>query len=149
MSREKLTKLRKHSITSVISPPNPAKDRKSENSELEEDNSRSFGEPHADKLFYDRLVPQQSAYIDSKCSMIEQIKEKDVMLAYPYESIDPFIKLLSEAAFDPKVVSVRITLYRVADDSRIVRALEQAAENGKDVLVLVELRARFDEEHNI
>ena len=125
------------------------KDRNSENSELEEDNSRSFGEPHADKLFYDRLVPQQSAYIDSKRSMIEQIKEKDVMLAYPYESIDPFIKLLSEAAFDPKVVSVRITLYRVADDSRIVRALEQAAENGKDVLVLVELRARFDEEHNI
>ena len=125
------------------------KDRNSENSELEEDNSRSFGEPHADKLFYDRLVPQQSAYIDSKRSMIEQIKEKDVMLAYPYESIDPFIKLLSEAAFDPKVVSVRITLYSVADDSRIVRALEQAAENGKDVLVLVELRARFDEEHNI
>ena len=125
------------------------KDRNSENSELEEDSSRSFGEPHADKLFYDRLVPQQSAYIDSKRSMIEQIKEKDVMLAYPYESIDPFIKLLSEAAFDPKVVSVRITLYRVADDSRIVRALEQAAENGKDVLVLVELRARFDEEHNI
>ena len=125
------------------------KDRNSENSELEEDNSGSFGEPHADKLFYDRLVPQQSAYIDSKRSMIEQIKEKDVMLAYPYESIDPFIRLLSEAAFDPKVVSVRITLYRVADDSRIVRALEQAAENGKDVLVLVELRARFDEEHNI
>ena len=125
------------------------KDRNSENSELEEDSSGSFGEPHADKLFYDRLVPQQSAYIDSKRSMIEQIKEKDVMLAYPYESIDPFIKLLSEAAFDPKVVSVRITLYRVADDSRIVRALEQAAENGKDVLVLVELRARFDEEHNI
>ena len=125
------------------------KDRNSENSELEEDNSGSFGEPHADKLFYDRLVPQQSSYIDSKRSMIEQIKEKDVMLAYPYESIDPFIRLLSEAAFDPKVVSVRITLYRVADDSRIVRALEQAAENGKDVLVLVELRARFDEEHNI
>ena len=125
------------------------KDRNSENSELEEDNSGSFGESHADKLFYDRLVPQQSAYIDSKRSMIEQIKEKDVMLAYPYESIDPFIRLISEAAFDPKVVSVRITLYRVADDSRIVRALEQAAENGKDVLVLVELRARFDEEHNI
>ena len=125
------------------------KDRNSENSELEEDNSGSFGEPHADKLFYDRLVPQQSAYIDSKRSMIEQIKEKDVMLAYPYESIDPFIRLLSEAAFDPKDVQVRITLYRVADDSRIVRALEQAAENGKDVLVLVELRARFDEEHNI
>ena len=125
------------------------KDRNSENYELEEDNYESFGEPHADKLFYDRLVPQQSAYIDSKRSMIEQIKEKDVMLAYPYESIDPFIRLLSEAAFDPKVVSVRITLYRVADDSRIVRALEQAAENGKDVLVLVELRARFDEEHNI
>lgn len=101
------------------------------------------------KLFYDRLVPQQSPAIDPKRSVIEQIKEHDVMLAYPYESIDPFIRLLSEAAFDPKVVSMRITLYRVADDSRIVRALEQAAENGKDVLVLVELRARFDEEHNI
>lgn len=125
------------------------KDRNSENSELENDNSGPCDEAGRDKLFYDRLVPQQSAYIDSKRSMIEQIKEKDVMLAYPYESIDPFIRLLSEAAFDPKVVSVRITLYRVADDSRIVRALEQAAENGKDVLVLVELRARFDEEHNI
>ncbi len=130
------------------------KDRNIENNEIEENNceadSKACGGQHyTDKLFYNRLVPQQSAYIDPKRSMIEQIKEKNVMLAYPYESIDPFIRLLSEAAFDPKVVSVRITLYRVADDSRIVRALEQAAENGKDVLVLVELRARFDEEHNI
>lgn len=125
------------------------KDKGIENNELGENNSDLFYEYHRDNLFYDRLVPQQSAYVDPKRSMIEQIREKDVMLVYPYESIDPFIRLLSEAAFDPKVVSVRITLYRVADDSRIVRTLEQAAENGKDVLVLVELRARFDEKHNI
>ena len=145
------------SVTGMLRDVLKEKDKNIENTEPDRDsdsdgheqNSASCSEPRRNKLFYNRLVPQQSAYIDPKRSMVEQIKEKDVMLAYPYESIDPFIRLLSEAAFDPKVVSVRITLYRVADDSRIVRALEQAAENGKDVLVLVELRARFDEEHNI
>ena len=81
--------------------------------------------------------------------MIEQIKQHDIMLNYPYENINQFIRLLEEAAENPDVVSIKITLYRVARDSKIISALTRAAENGKDVLALVELRARFDEENNI
>ncbi len=105
----------------------------------------------ADKseLFFDRLVPQQSPAIIQGRSMLSQIDEKDILLMYPFESFSPFISLLEEAATAPDVVSVKITLYRVARDSKIVDALIKAAENGKDVLALVELRARFDEENNI
>ena len=94
-------------------------------------------------------MPQKSTQIDSKRSILEQIKEKDKLLSYPYESIRPFLDMLSEAANDDEVVSIKMTLYRVAKQSKVVEALIDAAENGKDVLVLVELKARFDEENNI
>lgn len=102
-----------------------------------------------EKLFFKKLTPQMSKYIDYNISMTEQIKKKDLLLSYPYESIKPFIRLLNESAKDPHVINVKITLYRVAKDSKIVEALVDMAENGKDVVVLVELRARFDEENNI
>ena len=93
--------------------------------------------------------PQNRRDISPKQAMMTQIAQRDILLSYPYESVTPFLRLLDEAALDPDVVSIRITLYRVASNSRVVEALCQAAENGKDVLVLVELRARFDEENNI
>lgn len=93
--------------------------------------------------------PQSRPDISPKKGMMEQIREHDLLLSYPYESMSPFLRLLDEAAIDPDVASIKITLYRVASNSRVIDALCQAAENGKDVLVLVELRARFDEENNI
>ena len=101
------------------------------------------------ELFFPKQEPQPSAMIDPSRPMIEQIDEKDLFLHYPYESIKPFIRLLDEAAKDDSVTSVKMTLYRVAKNSKVIKALCNAAENGKDVLVLVELRARFDEENNI
>lgn len=101
------------------------------------------------ELFFKEQIPQKSPMVDESDSMISQIDKKDIFLSYPYESIKPFIKLLKEAAHDKNVASIKITLYRVAKSSKIVEALIDAAENGKDVLVLVELRARFDEENNI
>lgn len=100
-------------------------------------------------LFFDRLVPQPSAMIRPNEPMLKQIDRGDILLAYPYEAFSPFIRLLEEAAHTPEVVSIKITLYRVARDSKIVDALIKASENGKEVLALVELRARFDEENNI
>ena len=100
-------------------------------------------------LFFDEQIPQKSPMVDVTTSMISQIDKKDIFLSYPYESIKPFIRLLQEAAYDKSVASIKITLYRVAKTSKIVEALIDAAENGKDVMVLVELRARFDEENNI
>ncbi len=101
------------------------------------------------ELFFKPLTPQQSPAILKNVSLIEQIKHKDILLNYPYENINQFIRLLDEAAENPDVSSIKITLYRVARDSKIINALNKAAENGKDVLALVELRARFDEENNI
>ena len=100
-------------------------------------------------LFYPRRIPQQPAGISEEQSMMAQIEEKDRFLSFPYESMKPFIRLLKEAGKDKNVVSIRMTLYRVAKNSQIVEALIEAAENGKEVVVLVELRARFDEENNI
>lgn len=100
-------------------------------------------------LFYKDAVPQNSADVDHSAPMMPQVRRRDIMLSYPYESIKPFLRLLNEAAEDPDVVSIKITLYRVASNSKVVEALINAAENGKNVLVLVELRARFDEENNI
>ncbi|MBE6837300.1 MAG: polyphosphate kinase 1 [Ruminococcus sp.] len=100
-------------------------------------------------LFNKMVTPQPSPDIDENVSIISQIEKKDILLHYPYESIKPFIKLLNEAAEDPEVVSIKITLYRVAKDSKVIDALVKASENGKEVLTLVELRARFDEENNI
>ena len=101
------------------------------------------------ELFYERRIPQKSRFVDETLSMIDQIKKKDILLSYPYESMRPFIRLLEQAGQDPDVVSIKMTLYRVAKDSKIIEALIDAAENGKEVVVLVELRARFDEENNI
>ena len=101
------------------------------------------------EMFYTPVSPQRPAEVIHGAPMIPQILRRDILLSYPYESIRPFIALLNEAGNDPDVVSIKITLYRVASNSKIVEALINAAENGKDVFVLVELRARFDEENNI
>ena len=100
-------------------------------------------------LFYQRRAPRMTPQLDSKAPLIPQVMKKDVLLSYPFESIKPFISLLDEAAKYESVVSIKMTLYRLADKSQIVDALVEAAENGKEVVVLVELRARFDEESNI
>ena len=100
-------------------------------------------------LFYEKRIPQPSKELDVRERVIPQIEKKDVLLSYPFESMKPFIKLLNEASEDPDVVSIKMTLYRVADRSKIIEALIEAAENGKEVVVLVELRARFDEANNI
>lgn len=102
-----------------------------------------------DTLFYRKRSPRMTAQIDHNKPVMPQIMKKDIMLSYPFESIKPFILLLKEAANDSSVVSIKMTLYRLADRSQIIEALVEAAENGKEVVVLVELRARFDEESNI
>ena len=104
---------------------------------------------NAGELFYPRRTPRPTPQLNDKESLIPQILEKDVLLSYPFESMKPFINLLYEAAEDESVVSIKMTLYRLANKSQIVDALVEAAENGKEVVVLVELRARFDEENNI
>ena len=101
------------------------------------------------ELFYERRVPQKSASFRDGESILKQIEEGDKLLSYPYESIRPFLHMLNEAAEDDSVISIKMTLYRLAKQSKIVEALCEAAENGKEVVVLVELRARFDEENNI
>ena len=101
------------------------------------------------ELFYPKRIPQKSAQFTEGKSVLAQIGESDKFLAYPFDSIKPFLNMLHEAAADKKVVSIKMTLYRVAKNSEVVNALIEAAENGKDVLVLVELKARFDEENNI
>ena len=101
------------------------------------------------ELFYERRVPQKSAAFRDGESIIKQIEQEDKLLSYPYESIRPFLHMLNEAAEDDNVISIKMTLYRLAKQSKIVEALCEAAENGKEVVVLVELRARFDEENNI
>lgn len=101
------------------------------------------------ELFYEKRVPQKSASFRDGVGILKQIEEEDKLLSYPYESIRPFLNMLNEAAEDDSVVSIKMTLYRLAKQSKIVEALCEAAENGKEVVVLVELRARFDEENNI
>ena len=101
------------------------------------------------ELFYTRRIPQRSAMIDAARPVLDQVREGDKLLSYPYESMRPFLQMLHEAANDDSVVSIKMTLYRVAKQSKVVESLIEAAENGKDVLVLVELKARFDEENNI
>lgn len=101
------------------------------------------------ELFYPRMVPKVPMDINENTSMIQRIEQGDMLLQYPYDSIYPFMKLLKEAVYDSRVVSIKITLYRVAKNSRIVETLIEAAENGKEVVVMIELRARFDEKNNL
>lgn len=101
------------------------------------------------ELFFERRVPQKSPQFNDEESIMDQIAKKDKLLSYPYESMKPFLNLLQEAANDKDVISIKMTLYRVAKQSKIVESLIEAAENGKDVTILVELKARFDEENNI
>lgn len=101
------------------------------------------------ELFYEKRVPQKSPEFKDGQSILQQITQEDKMLSYPYDSIRPFLKMLTEAAEDDSVISIKMTLYRLAKQSKVIEALCEAAENGKEVVVLVELRARFDEENNI
>ena len=103
---------------------------------------------HAE-LFYAPRHPQDSPMVDRARPIMDQVEEGDILLHYPYESVRPFLRMLNEAAADPQVLSIRMTLYRLAPASKVVEALVEAAERGKQVDVLVELKARFDEENNI
>lgn len=108
-----------------------------------------FERSDSKELFYPALTPQPSVMLKPRQPIIPQVEQHDVLLHYPFESMKPFIALLLEAANDDTVLSIKITLYRVAQESQIVSALIKAAENGKEVHAVVELRARFDEENNI
>ena len=104
---------------------------------------------HKPDLFYPKRVSQKSPMLDESQPLIPQIIKHDVLLSFPYEQIRPFLNMLHEAASDPDVVSIKMTLYRLARHSKVVEALIEAAENGKEVFVMIELKARFDEENNI
>lgn len=99
-------------------------------------------------LIYRPFSPQPSGRLEEG-SIMRQIRKKDALLFYPYESMEPFLQLIKEAAFDPSVMTIKITIYRLAKKARLVEYLCAAAENGKEVTVLIELRARFDEQNNI
>lgn len=107
------------------------------------------GKEGNNKLFYEKRTPRMTPAISRKESIMDQIAKKDLLLSFPYESMTPFLDMLHQAAEDDNVVSIKMTLYRVATRSNIIDSLILAAENGKEVVVLVELRARFDEEQNI
>ena len=99
-------------------------------------------------LVYEPFSPQKSAHVQEG-SMLKQVKKQDILLFYPYESMEPFLQLIKEASTDPNVMTIKITIYRLAKKARLVEYLCAAAENGKEVTVLIELRARFDEQNNI
>lgn len=101
------------------------------------------------ELLFTPFKPQPNPTIDMSRSIREQVLQHDKLLFYPYEAMNPFLDLVHEAAYDPECISLRITLYRVAKQSRLCESLIDAAENGKEVTVLMELRARFDEQNNI
>lgn len=101
------------------------------------------------ELLFTPFKPQSNPNIDMTRSIREQVLQHDKLLFYPYEAMNPFLDLVHEAAYDPECISLRITLYRVAKQSRLCESLIDAAENGKEVTVLMELRARFDEQNNI
>ena len=102
------------------------------------------------ELHFEPRLPRKTAILADNRSVFSQVKSKDILLSYPFESITTsFIRLLEESATDPKVTSIKITLYRLARNSKVISALCTAAENGKEVLVMIELRARFDEANNI
>ena len=99
-------------------------------------------------LIYHPFSPQPGRQVEEG-SMMRQIRKQDILLFYPYESMEPFLQLIKEAAFDPSVMTIKITIYRLGKKARLVEYLCAAAENGKEVTVLIELRARFDEQNNI
>ncbi|MFO7831336.1 MAG: polyphosphate kinase 1 [Desulfuromonadaceae bacterium] len=101
------------------------------------------------ELYYDKFEPRLHPHLRPRQSVIDQIAERDILLHFPYHSFDHFIDLLREAAIDPRVTTIRLTVYRLASDSQIVNALVNAAQNGKKVFVVVELQARFDEQANL
>lgn len=101
------------------------------------------------ELFFEKRIPQPSPEFDLEKPILPQIKEKDKLLSYPFESMKPFLRMLHEAANDKSVIAIKMTLYRLARQSKVVEALIEAAENGKEVFVMIELKARFDEENNI
>ena len=109
----------------------------------------SFSPEQKKKLLNPPFTPRQTPDVIQGESMIRQILKKDLLLSYPFESMSPFLNLIKEAAGDPMVLSIKITLYRVAKLSQLAEFLAEAAENGKEVTVLMELRARFDEQNNI
>ncbi len=98
---------------------------------------------------YEPFAPQWPAEVRRNEPVVNQIKRGDILLSYPYESMEPFLRLLKESAQDPNVLSIKITIYRLSHQSKVIDALAAAAENGKDVTALMELRARFDEQNNI
>lgn len=110
--------------------------------------SGNLPDPMKRSLTYSAFSPQECARVQDG-SLMKQIRKKDLLLFYPYESMNPFLKLIKEAASDPNVMTIKITIYRLAKKARLVEYLCAAAENGKEVTVLIELRARFDEQNNI
>ena len=110
--------------------------------------SGNLPEPMKKALTYPPFSPQEPERVQEG-SITKQIRRKDLLLFYPYESMNPFLKLIKEASVDPNVMTIKITIYRLAKKARLVEYLCAAAENGKEVTVLIELRARFDEQNNI
>lgn len=104
---------------------------------------------NVDEMFYEPFSPQSNPMLNLNKPLLNQILQRDVLYIYPYEDINEFIKILEEAATDPRVLSIKITIYRLSKNSKIVQNLIRAAENGIDVTVIMELQARFDEESNI
>ena len=100
-------------------------------------------------ISHEKFTPRMTRMLDHRQPLMPQVEHHDVMMAYPFESMDPFIKLLREASMDPRVFSIKITIYRLASNSQLVKYLLRAAEEGKEVIAIMELRARFDEENNI
>lgn len=110
---------------------------------------RRFPDFNKKELVYENVVPEKSPDLENCTRLIHRIYEKDVLLHFPYQRFDYVVDLLREAALDPKVSSIKMNVYRVAEDSQVMNALMSAVSNGKDVLVIVELQARFDEENNL